>query len=39
MHELSMEELDMVVSRPLFETLPVLKKKKPYNLIKQRKLS
>jgi hypothetical protein len=39
MHELSMEELVIVVSRPLFETLPVLKKKKPQNLIKQRKLS
>ena len=40
MHELSMEELVMVVSRPLFETLPILKKKKPpQNLIKKRKLS
>jgi hypothetical protein len=34
-----MDEMIMVVNRPLFETIPILKKKKANPLIKQRKLS
>ena len=39
MHDMSMEEMIMVVSRPLFETIPFLKKKKPNPVLKLRKLS
>ena len=39
MTEINMEEMIMIVSRPLFETLPILKKKKVNALFKQRKLS